>query len=101
MRCLKLPQVSRLEEKATKEKLDILFEKKLYLLAIGLAESQNLDADTIADIHRQYGDHLYSKSDFTGAMQQYLQTLGYLQPSYVIRKVSRSVSPVVLPLIHS
>jgi uncharacterized protein YxeA len=79
--------LSRLREKPTIEKLDILFDKKLYVLALGLAQSQALDDDTVADIHRQYGDHLYSKSDFNGAMQQYIKTLGHLQPSYVIRKV--------------
>jgi Tfp pilus assembly protein PilF len=53
-----------------------------------MAKSQGLDEASLADIHRRYGDHLYAKGDFDGAMQQYLQTLGNLQPSYVIRKVS-------------
>lgn len=52
-----------------------------------MAKSQGLDEASLADIHRRYGDHLYAKGDFDGAMQQYLQTLGNLQPSYVIRKV--------------
>lgn len=52
-----------------------------------MAKSQGLDEASLADIHRRYGDHLYAKDDFDGAMQQYLQTLGNLQPSYVIRKV--------------
>ena len=41
----------------------------------------------IADIHKQYGDHLYNKGDYDGAMAQYIQTIRYVQPSYVIRKV--------------
>lgn len=52
-----------------------------------MAKSQGLDEASLADIHRRYGDHLYVKGDFDRAMQQYLQTLGNLQPSYVIRKV--------------
>lgn len=35
----------------------------------------------------RYGDHLYSKSDYEGAMSCYLKTVGTVQASYVIRKV--------------
>lgn len=65
----------------------MLYRKSLYLLALNLAKTQQLDESSVADIHRQYGDHLYSKADYDGAMQQFVQTIGYLQPSYVIRKV--------------
>ncbi|KAL5529475.1 hypothetical protein ACEPAG_5460 [Sanghuangporus baumii] len=75
-----------LEEKSTPEKLEMLYQKSLYLLALNLAKSQGLDESSVADIHRQYGDHLYSKGDYDGAMQQYIKTIGCLQPSYVIRK---------------
>jgi Tfp pilus assembly protein PilF len=65
----------------------MLYRKSLYLLALNLASTQKLDESSVADIHQQYGDHLYSKGDYDGAMQQYVQTIGFLQPSYVIRKV--------------
>jgi vacuolar protein sorting-associated protein 11 len=80
-------QLSRLQEKPTTTKLDTLFQKSLYVLAINLARTQSLDEASIADIHRRYGDHLYLKGDYDGAMQQFIKTLGHLQPSYVIRKV--------------
>ncbi|RPD67906.1 hypothetical protein L226DRAFT_517741 [Lentinus tigrinus ALCF2SS1-7] len=75
-----------LEEKPTSAKLDMLYRKGLYLLALNIAETQKLDESHIADIHKQYGDHLYTKGDYDGAMQQYIQTIRYVQPSYVIRK---------------
>ncbi|KAL1924471.1 uncharacterized protein VTP21DRAFT_4125 [Calcarisporiella thermophila] len=75
-----------LEEKDTPTKLDILLKKNLYLLAINLARSQKYDDTGIADIFKKYGDHLYSKGDYEGAMQQYIRTIGKLEPSYVIRK---------------
>jgi vacuolar protein sorting-associated protein 11 len=81
-----------LQEKPTTTKLDILFHKSLYVLAINLARTQSLDEASIADIHRRYGDHLYLKGDYDGAMQQFIKTLGYLQPSYVIRKVQYVVA---------
>ncbi len=76
------------QEKPTQDKLDILYRKSLYLMALSLARTQGLDEATVADIHKQYGDHLYIKGDYDGAMQQYLQTIGHVQASYVIRKVS-------------
>ncbi|EJD02144.1 uncharacterized protein FOMMEDRAFT_20927 [Fomitiporia mediterranea MF3/22] len=75
-----------LEEKSTPEKLDMLYRKNLYLLALNLAKTQGLDESSVADIHRQYGDHLYSKGDYDGSMHQFIKTIGFLQPSYVIRK---------------
>jgi vacuolar protein sorting-associated protein 11 len=33
-----------------------------------------------------YGDHLYKKGDYDGAIQQYQHTIGHLEPSYVIRR---------------
>ncbi|KDR73804.1 hypothetical protein GALMADRAFT_251620 [Galerina marginata CBS 339.88] len=75
-----------LEEKSTAAKLDMLYRKSLYGLALNMASTQKLDPSSVADIHRQYGDYLYGKSDYDGAMHQYVQTIGHLQPSYVIRK---------------
>ena len=66
----------------------MLYRKSLYVLALNLAKTQRLDESSVADIHRQYGDHLYSKTDYDGAMLQFVKTIGHLQPSYVIRKVS-------------
>lgn len=65
----------------------MLYQKKLYLVALSLAKTQGLDESSVADVHRQYGDHLYAKADYDGAMQHFVQTIGHLQPSYVIRKV--------------
>lgn len=80
-------QLLALEEKSTAAKLDMLYRKSLYGIALNLAKTQNLEESTVADIHKQYGDHLYSKGDYDAAMQQYMKTIGSVQPSYVIRKV--------------
>jgi hypothetical protein len=65
----------------------MLYRKSLYVLALNMAKSQRLDESSVADIHRQYGDHLYTKGDYDGAMAQFVKTIGWTQPSYVIRKV--------------
>lgn len=73
-------------EKDLQSKLALLFKKNLYDLAIRIAKSQQYDADGLMEIFRQYGDHLYSKGDHKGAIEQYIKTIGKLEPSYVIRK---------------
>uniref|UniRef100_A0A8B9R7R9 Vacuolar protein sorting-associated protein 11 homolog n=1 Tax=Astyanax mexicanus TaxID=7994 RepID=A0A8B9R7R9_ASTMX len=75
-----------LQEKDTQTKLEMLFKKNLFVMAINLAKSQHLDNDGLSEIFRQYGDHLYIKGDHDGAIQQYIRTIGKLEPSYVIRK---------------
>ncbi|KAG5646476.1 hypothetical protein H0H81_008418 [Sphagnurus paluster] len=75
-----------LQEKSTATKLDLLYHKSLYSLALSLAKTQQLDEASVADIHRQYSEYLYVKGECDTAMQQFVQTIGHLQPSCVIRK---------------
>lgn len=75
-----------LEEKDTQTKLEMLFQKNLYTIAISLVNSQQLDYNYVVEIFRKYGDHLYQKKDYDGAMTQYLRTIGKLEPSYIIRE---------------
>lgn len=73
-------------EKDMESKLDMLFKKNLYSVAINLVQSQQADAVATAEVLRKYGDHLYSKQDYDEAMAQYIHTIGHLEPSYVIQK---------------
>jgi Tfp pilus assembly protein PilF len=77
-----------LQEKDFSTKMDLLFKKNLFSLAISLASNQHDDTGVLVDILRRYGDHLYSKGQYDAAMAQYKQTIGRLEPSYVIRKAS-------------
>ncbi|GJJ12060.1 hypothetical protein Clacol_006301 [Clathrus columnatus] len=85
-----------LQEKPTSAELEILFGRSFYVVAINVAKTRNLDAASVADVHKRYGDHLYSKGDYDSAMQQFIQTIGHLQPSYVIRKVKRAHTYIIL-----
>ncbi|KAL3646072.1 Vacuolar protein sorting-associated protein 11 [Castilleja foliolosa] len=73
-------------EKDMESKLDLLFKKNLYPVAINLVRSQQADAVATAEVLRKYGDHLYSKQDYDEAMAQYINTIGHLEPSFVIQK---------------
>jgi len=79
-------KVHQLLEKDTQSKLNLLFKKNFYDVAIKIAKNQQYDADGLVDIFRQYGDHLYAKGDHTGAIEQYVKTIGTLEPSYVIQR---------------
>ncbi|XP_022822921.1 vacuolar protein sorting-associated protein 11 homolog [Spodoptera litura] len=86
-----------LEEKDLQSKLTLLFKKNLYDVAIRIASSQHYDEAGLTEIYKQYGDHLYSKGDLKGAIEQYVKTIGWLETSYVIRKYleSRHLEPLV------
>lgn len=75
-----------LDEKDLQSKLSSFFEKNLYDTAVKIAKHNQYDAEGLADIFKQYGDHLYSKGNFSGAVEQYIKTIGFLEPSYIIRR---------------
>lgn len=75
-----------LDEKDLEAKLSLLFKKNLYDIAVRVAKNSEYDSGSLAGILRTYADHLYSKNDYSGAVDQYIKTIGHLEPSYVIMK---------------
>jgi len=63
-------EVWELKEKDVETKLQELFKKNLYGLAITLANTSEYDSANICDIYRMYGDHLYAKGDYDSAAKQ-------------------------------
>ena len=80
-------QLFRYHEKSLQQKLEILYQRDLYVLAINLAQKAGIDAAQRNVILRKYGDYLYQKGDYDTAMQQYLKAIDNTEPSQVIRKV--------------
>ncbi|KAK6015183.1 hypothetical protein OSTOST_19395, partial [Ostertagia ostertagi] len=78
--------LSKLTEKSLNAKLDILFKKNLYDVAIILAKNNKDGAEHLKSIHAKYGDYLYGKADFDSAIHEYKETIGMLEPSYVIKR---------------
>jgi tetratricopeptide (TPR) repeat protein len=82
-------QMVRLLEKDLSKKIDMLFKRNLYSVAINLARAQKLSNRDVAEIYKKYGDHLYEKGDYDRAMEQYIETIKegktYVEPSYIIR----------------
>eukprot|EP00891_Asterochloris_glomerata_P006754 jgi/Astpho2/6754/e_gw1.00102.4.1_t len=75
-----------LTEKPLAKKVELLYNKNLYPVALSLAQSEQAEPSVVAEIQRRYADHLYNKHDYDGAMAQYVATIGQLEPSYVIKK---------------
>lgn len=78
----------RYREKSLQQRLEILYERNLYVLAINLAQKIGIDLLQQNAIYRKYGDFLYQRGDYDTAMQQYLRAIDNTEPSQVIRKVS-------------
>lgn len=76
----------RYHEKTFQQKLEELYSRKEYLLAIMLAKKYNIDAVQQNVIFRKYGDYLYQRGDYDTAMQQYLRAIDNTEPSQIIRK---------------
>ncbi|KAG5679401.1 hypothetical protein PVAND_008969 [Polypedilum vanderplanki] len=75
-----------LDEKDLQSKLNSLYKKNMYDTAVKIAKNNQYDAEGLSNIFKQYGDHLYNKGNFASAVEQYIKTIGYLEPSYVIRR---------------
>lgn len=67
-------------------KLEKFFKRNTFDIAYRFAKNNNYDESLLAEISKHHGDHSHLKSDYTDAIKQYIQTIGYLEPSYVIRK---------------
>lgn len=77
--------VVTLTEKDTSEKVASLIQKHLYAAAISLAFADAYyPISDIIGLYRLYAEHLYRKGDFEASMDQYIYTIGSLEPSHVI-----------------
>ncbi|RMX79803.1 hypothetical protein D0869_08039 [Hortaea werneckii] len=76
----------RYHERTFTQKLDLVYQRDLYLVAISLAQKYKVDPVQQNVIFRRYGDYLYSKGDYDTAMQQYLRAIDNTEPSQIIRK---------------
>ncbi|KAI5864066.1 vacuolar protein sorting-associated protein 11 [Durotheca rogersii] len=79
-------KVSRYHEKSLQQRLELLYQRNLFPLAINLAQKSGMDFQQQNVIYRKYGDHLYQKGDYDSAMSQYIKAIDHTEPSQVIRK---------------
>lgn len=87
-------KLTKMEPVPLSSQLDALYSKSLFLLALEIAQDNGCNEKELATIHRRYAEHLYDTNHFDAAMSQFLQTVGYTEPSHVIRKVCCSPVPL-------
>ena len=80
-------KIFRYHEKSLQQRLEMLYQRNMFPLAIDLAQKAGMDAQQKTVIFRKYGDHLYQKGDYDLAMNQYIKAIDTTEPSQVIRKV--------------
>ncbi|EGT45012.1 CBN-VPS-11 protein [Caenorhabditis brenneri] len=78
--------LSELIEKNLATKLDILVKKNMFDVAVLIAKHSKDGADHLKGIHEKYGNYLYSKGDHENAIHQYKETIGKVEPSYVMKR---------------
>jgi len=84
-----------LRERDTPAKVALLVQRGLFPNALELLgleeaaaaepEARRATAAARADVRRRFGEHLYAKRDFDGALAQFVATIGSVPPSLVIR----------------
>jgi tetratricopeptide (TPR) repeat protein len=79
-------KVYRYHEKSLQQRLEMVYLRHLYTLAIELAQKGGMDAQQRNVIYRKYGDYLYQKGKYDEAMTQYIKAIDSTEPSQVIRK---------------
>ncbi len=78
----------RYHEKTLQQRLEMLYQRNLYHLAIDLAQKSGMDGQQQNIIFKKFGDHLYQKGSYDEAMTQYIKAIDSTEPSQVIRKAS-------------
>ncbi|KAI1153532.1 vacuolar protein sorting protein-like protein [Nemania diffusa] len=79
-------KINKYHEKSLPQRLELLYQRNLFPLAINLAQKSGMDLQQQNVIYRRYGDHLYQKGDYDSAMAQYIKSIDNTEPSQVIRK---------------
>jgi len=67
-------------------KIQTLLKKSLFTEAQEIAKAAKFPAEIIAEISKEHADNLYEKKQYDDALKQFVNTIGYLNPSYVIQR---------------
>ncbi|OAA57644.1 vacuolar membrane protein [Niveomyces insectorum RCEF 264] len=73
-------------ERSLQQRLDMLYQRNLYHLAVELARKAGLSGQQQNTIFRRFGDYLYQKGSYDEAMAQYIKAIDSTEPSQIIRK---------------
>lgn len=78
--------VTLMKESNMHEKIQQLIKNEQFDVALVVASSQAMGPGVISEIHRQRGDSYQEKHMYQEAINEYKETIGSLEPSYVITR---------------
>lgn len=78
--------IHKLSEKDLNSKVKTLRAQKMFDVALHLARAQGCDDTYLHEIHKSYADYHLTKHAFGDAIEQFIETIPTVEPSYVIRK---------------
>ena len=78
--------IVKLREKNVKEKFETFFSKKFYDDAAQYAKNLGFDNKRLTEISRQHAEYEYNKGNYEKAIDEYIKTIHFYEPSIVIRK---------------
>ena len=76
----------KLHEMEDNIKIQTLLKKGLFAEAQKIAHNAKFPEEIIAEICKEHADNLYEKKQFDESLEQFMKTIGYLNPSYVIQR---------------
>ncbi|XP_073835445.1 vacuolar protein sorting 11 [Musca autumnalis] len=76
-----------LRDQELRYKLQLLYNKNLYDIALKLVEGQVMYPDLAANVFLNYGDHLLQRGDINESVNMYIKTIGQVPPFRVISKL--------------
>ena len=79
-------QVILLTEIGDNLKIEKLLRKEMFKEASYITKNSNFPPEVHAEICKEHADYLYKKNDQDLALEKYIETIGFLNPSYVIQK---------------
>ncbi|EGR26999.1 vacuolar sorting protein, putative [Ichthyophthirius multifiliis] len=79
-------KITKLTEIENTYKIQYFFNRFLYDIAYKFVKNQSQDQNLLAEICRLHADNIYQKGDYQLAIQKYIETIGFIEPSYVVRK---------------
>lgn len=78
--------ITKIKEKDNKKKFEIFYSKNQFDIAREYAKKINCDPSKIGEISQRYAEYEYSKGEYEQSIKQYIKTINYLEPNFVIQK---------------
>ena len=77
-------ELTRLIENGVDEKLEILFQRNLFDVALSICQDHGLGEAGLADVNKRWADYLYEKGEYLQAAEKFVKTIGRLEAEFEI-----------------